>query len=450
MKGGSVATKQTSAWRSAVAGHPAPVAVLVALVASLGWAAVPVRVVDTQVDPVRCQVDLFYDVARDQTVVAYPHVLTATFRVARVASCQEIEYRALYEQGVTGLDVSLARDSLGLLSAVHRSLGDPLGPLGLRYTLDGGPMFGLSTIAIDGTTKGRAPVFALDGHDRPYVAFCRMDGQPSLATFDVRRGRWVVAPVPGPRMAAPEARFLSLALDHQDRPVVAWYDENSSVSVATLGSGGWSSRSCRMEADPPIDSSGLCVAVDSVDVPWVAFSTVQGLLVLRFNVLNVVTQVAAPGVQALLSPHAMVVDPANRIRIGFYNQVDRSVYVAANDFGWSSTLVESNVSAHSVSIALGSLNRWIVAYCEVDHQQIRLAGLGLWGTVQADFDCDGRVSTTDRDHFEACATGPSIPQFDANCLNADFDRDCDVDQDDFAVFQRCWSGGDSADVHCAD
>ncbi|MBN2129424.1 MAG: hypothetical protein JW741_08000, partial [Sedimentisphaerales bacterium] len=57
-------------------------------------------------------------------------------------------------------------------------------------------------------------------------------------------------------------------------------------------------------------------------------------------------------------------------------------------------------------------------------------------------DCarDGDVDQDDYLFFEACATGPGIPQLDSGCACALLDTDADVDQSDFAVFQRCYSG----------
>ncbi|HOW74016.1 MAG TPA: hypothetical protein PKY77_25715, partial [Phycisphaerae bacterium] len=61
--------------------------------------------------------------------------------------------------------------------------------------------------------------------------------------------------------------------------------------------------------------------------------------------------------------------------------------------------------------------------------------------------------------FEACFGGPSLPDA-PDCalvpdmegfIAADFDKDTDVDQSDFGVFQRCWSGtGKPADPACAE
>lgn len=67
----------------------------------------------------------------------------------------------------------------------------------------------------------------------------------------------------------------------------------------------------------------------------------------------------------------------------------------------------------------------------------------------ADFDRDGDVDGGDLTLFEACASGPGVPQA-AGCEAKDFDSDADVDQSDFAVFQRCYTGENvPADPNCA-
>lgn len=84
--------------------------------------------------------------------------------------------------------------------------------------------------------------------------------------------------------------------------------------------------------------------------------------------------------------------------------------------------------------------------------------------VPGDFDCNGAVDGHDLEAFTACATGPAIPygggKLPPGCsltpgptgfLAADLDRDGDVDQEDFGLFQRCFGGmGSAADSNCAD
>lgn len=85
---------------------------------------------------------------------------------------------------------------------------------------------------------------------------------------------------------------------------------------------------------------------------------------------------------------------------------------------------------------------------------------------RSDFDEDGDVDADDLAIFEACATGPAVPYTPAslpepapgctltadgdNHIAADFDDDGDVDQSDFGIVQRCYSGGGApADPNCA-
>ncbi|MBP7936436.1 MAG: hypothetical protein KA354_17495 [Phycisphaerae bacterium] len=54
----------------------------------------------------------------------------------------------------------------------------------------------------------------------------------------------------------------------------------------------------------------------------------------------------------------------------------------------------------------------------------------------------------DFDRFKDCASGPAIPLI-AGCEARDFDHDGDVDQSDFGLLQRCFSGaGEPADPDC--
>ena len=69
--------------------------------------------------------------------------------------------------------------------------------------------------------------------------------------------------------------------------------------------------------------------------------------------------------------------------------------------------------------------------------------------VQADFDEDGDVDQEDFGHFQSCLSGSSSLQDDPECQNTKFDGDSDVDESDFALFQRCISGeGVSVDPDC--
>jgi hypothetical protein len=68
--------------------------------------------------------------------------------------------------------------------------------------------------------------------------------------------------------------------------------------------------------------------------------------------------------------------------------------------------------------------------------------------IPADYDLDCDVDQDDFMLFEACASGPTVAH-DANCTDRDFDQDGDVDQVDFSDFQKCLSGaGITADPNC--
>jgi hypothetical protein len=83
-----------------------------------------------------------------------------------------------------------------------------------------------------------------------------------------------------------------------------------------------------------------------------------------------------------------------------------------------------------------------------------IAGIGVDATgcpplIPGDFDRDGDVDEDDYPVFVACRSGPTIPR-PGGCAAADFDGDNDVDATDFAVFQRCISGRDyPGDPQCA-
>ena len=76
---------------------------------------------------------------------------------------------------------------------------------------------------------------------------------------------------------------------------------------------------------------------------------------------------------------------------------------------------------------------------------------GCPAVILGDFNRDGDVDADDLDQFEACATAPGVGQTNALCAMAKLDGDDDVDQIDFAIFQRCLSGENvPADSGCED
>lgn len=71
--------------------------------------------------------------------------------------------------------------------------------------------------------------------------------------------------------------------------------------------------------------------------------------------------------------------------------------------------------------------------------------------VEADFDRDSDVDQDDRDHLLNCLTGHGLGPPGQGCDNADLDRDGDVDEADLAALELCFSGaGVLPDPACQD
>lgn len=69
--------------------------------------------------------------------------------------------------------------------------------------------------------------------------------------------------------------------------------------------------------------------------------------------------------------------------------------------------------------------------------------------IFGDFDRDGDVDTEDFGAFQVCLTGDHVPQILVECFPALMDADDDVDDADTSVFAACLSGpGVAADVGC--
>jgi len=67
------------------------------------------------------------------------------------------------------------------------------------------------------------------------------------------------------------------------------------------------------------------------------------------------------------------------------------------------------------------------------------ATLTVTGASVADYDMDCDVDIDDFALFESCVSGPGVP-LTPGCEDRDLDQDGDVDQTDFGRFQRCYSG----------
>jgi hypothetical protein len=315
------------------------------------------------------------------------------------------------------------------------------------YSLDGGDVYGPQTAGIWGTSEAQYPVMAVDSLDRPYVAMQGYGGIPELARFDIASGQWIVETVPGSELVGAYGRVMTVGVNGQDHPVVAYfgyYEGGEAIIVATLADGGWALRGYDPAASGfsgPAAYGGISLAFDSTDAPHVAFVT-QGneLVVLRFNLLSVTGQVAVAGMPIRIGPHAMAIDSGDRIRIAFSNPADGSLHFANNDVGWSTHLVDTAASDARGSLALDSQGRWVIAYLDSTDQVVKVAGPTVPSHAPGDCDCDGDVDLGDYTDFEACFQGPGGGLPVPECACFDLDGSGDVDLRDFGVFQLSFSG----------
>ena len=76
------------------------------------------------------------------------------------------------------------------------------------------------------------------------------------------------------------------------------------------------------------------------------------------------------------------------------------------------------------------------AYASNSPQEIAVS---LHVYIQGDFDSDGDVDQEDFGLFQGCFSGSGIP-YEAGCRDADLTRDGAVDQEDFGIFLDCMAG----------
>jgi len=80
-----------------------------------------------------------------------------------------------------------------------------------------------------------------------------------------------------------------------------------------------------------------------------------------------------------------------------------------------------------------------------------MAEFGCPVPIPGDLDRDGDVDQTDFGLFQQCLSGADVPQEEPACESALLDEDNDVDANDFGIFQVCISGPNiPADPNCAD
>ncbi|HOW71789.1 MAG TPA: sialidase family protein [Phycisphaerae bacterium] len=102
-----------------------------------------------------------------------------------------------------------------------------------------------------------------------------------------------------------------------------------------------------------------------------------------------------------------------------------------------------------ILIQAGTNALWIVDELRVGNDWASVTGARQ--PVPPDFDRDGDVDADDLTRFLACVTEPEVLLQNEDCRVTDLDADDDVDQSDFGILQRCYSGTTrSPDPDCAD
>ena len=72
-------------------------------------------------------------------------------------------------------------------------------------------------------------------------------------------------------------------------------------------------------------------------------------------------------------------------------------------------------------------------------------------TVPVDFDKDGDVDQSDFGLLQRCFTGTAVPTIAPECQKADLNHDLRIDEFDTGKFLHCCTGaGLAGDPHCAD
>lgn len=104
-------------------------------------------------------------------------------------------------------------------------------------------------------------------------------------------------------------------------------------------------------------------------------------------------------------------------------------------------LFEPRLDPDVPTALLAQLRAKNIRMIHVSHDRFGPSAFTTYGYIPpGDFDRDNDVDQDDFGHFQSCLTGPALGPAAGGCHDADLDNDQDVDLEDFGIFQRCLSG----------
>ena len=232
----------------------------------------------------------------------------------------------------------------------------------------------------------------------------------------------------------------------------ATYTASGRCRVSTPGGTRSAHKARDSDQGDPLDWSGETYVTDSTNVPnlRLTFCASEGPPPAPAATCNLET--VCPGYSTMIGASFASIPDFGPEGIDHYHYIwDKNPATeptAATADTWSSETLELNFTStgnwylHLLSHSPGHFSGGVVHY-----GPYLAASVPSFLYPAGDYDWNCRVDADDFPMFAACAKGPDIPT-GLECFDFRLDGDNDVDQDDFAIFQRCWSGELPADPRC--
>lgn len=245
---------------------------------------------------------------------------------------------------------------------------------GIQYTIIS-DLFTLPQPITIPNTQSAAPAgpvcIVMDSRDRPMIAYMgSSEGnsrQVFFATFDISSGAWSVQAVAGaPPLLGSPAAVLSITVDHQDRPVIAYLDALYNIVLLTHNGQTWNIRQTTGVKYSPY---GISLACTSSGTPVVAASVSSGpLILLRFSEPGPITETIRPNpANYVLGPKSIAIDDNGGIHVAFYQRDATALTRVASKTGsaWTFTDIATVTLRDNYAgpgICLDANNKWAVSF----------------------------------------------------------------------------------------